>query len=257
MGFRYSGMSLPATRAGAMEPHEVLPSFFFDESATMHATVAGRRAPSWPGELLRRARTLWLVKMCGATLSIALFMAAYFWVLRHPFFAVTEMPPTALDRAIGFQPAALPVYLSLWLYISLAPGLLQTGRELAYYGGAAAVLGLTGLAIFMLWPTAVPVLQVDWSQYPSMAFLKDLDLAGNACPSLHVAFAVFTALWLERLLREVGAAPWLRAVNWLWCAGILYSTVATLQHVVLDVLGGVVLGALVAAIHLGLQGKRS
>lgn len=216
----------------------------------MHATVTGPRATSWPGELLRRARTLWIVKMFGTTLSIALFMAAYFWVLRHPFFAVTVMPLTALDHAIGFQPAALPVYLSLWVYISLAPGLLQSSRDLAHYAVAAAALGFTGLCIFMAWPTAVPVVQTDWTQYPSMAFLKNIDLAGNACPSLHVAFAVFTALWLERLLREVGAALWLRIFNWLWCAGILYSTVATLQHVVLDVLGGAVLGAIVAAIHL-------
>ena len=63
-------------------------------------------------------------------------------------------------------------------------------------------------------------------------------------------FAVFSAFWFERLLRQMGAGRLVRAFNWLWCLGILYSTVATRQHVALDVLAGAGLGALVAAGHL-------
>jgi membrane-associated phospholipid phosphatase len=37
-----------------------------------------------------------------------------------------------------------------------------------------------------------------------------------------------------------------RALNWIWCLGILYSTVATRQHVFLDVLAGAALGAVIA-----------
>ncbi len=223
----------------------------------MPVTVPGPGGAFRRGELLHRLGTLWLVKMLGTTLAITLFMLAYFWVLRHPMFAVTQMPLTALDRAIGFQPAALPLYLSLWAYISLVPALVRSMRELVSHGVASLVLGFIGLGIFVAWPTAVPAVEIDWSQYPAMAFLKDLDLAGNACPSLHVAFAVFTAFCLERLLREMSAARALRLLNWLWCIGILYSTVATLQHVVIDVLGGALLGAIVAAVHLRFSTTRS
>ena len=86
--------------------------------------------------------------------------------------------------------------------------------------------------------------------HPAFGFLKSVDASGNACPSLHVAFAVFTAIWLNRLLRQMGAGKVVRAFNWLWCLGILYSTVAIRQHVVLDVLAGAGLGAVVAAVHL-------
>lgn len=216
----------------------------------MRAPVPRDGRVSWTDDLLCRVGTLWFVKMIATTLGIGAFLMAYFWILRHPLFTVTQMPLTALDRAIGFRPAALPIYLSLWVYISFGPALLRSGRELASYGAATLVLSLTGLGIFILWPTAVPAFEIDWTLYPSMTFLKNLDLAGNACPSMHVAFAVFTAIWLERLLREMSTGPGLRVLNWLWCAGILYSTVATLQHVVLDVLGGIVLGAIVAALHL-------
>ena len=106
------------------------------------------------------------------------------------------------------------------------------------------------MGIFLLWPTAVPPAAVNWSQHPSFAFLKSADAAGNACPSLHVAFAVFSAVWFARLLGAMGAGPAARALNWLWCLGILYSTIATRQHVALDVLAGAALGAAVAAVHL-------
>jgi membrane-associated phospholipid phosphatase len=83
-----------------------------------------------------------------------------------------------------------------------------------------------------------------------MSFLRTMDVAANACPSLHAAFAVFTAIWFERLLRELGVGRFVRALNWLWCLGILYSTLAIRQHVVLDTLAGAILGAIIAALHI-------
>jgi membrane-associated phospholipid phosphatase len=188
--------------------------------------------------------------MFGTTLGMTAFFVAYFWVLNHPRGPVTVMPLTFIDRLIGFQPATLVLYLSLWFYVSLAPALVIDRRELLSYGVAAAALSVLGLGIFVLWPTAVPPADVDWSFHPAFAFLKAADASGNACPSLHVAFAVFTAFWFERLLREIGASQRARALNWLWCGGILYSTVATRQHVALDVLAGAALGAGVAAANL-------
>jgi membrane-associated phospholipid phosphatase len=171
----------------------------------------------------------------------------YFWVLHHPMSTPVLMPLTALDHWVPFEPAALPLYFSLWVYVALAPALLDSGRELAAYGLAALATSVVGLGIFIVWPTAVPPAAIDWSLHPSIAFLKDVDLAANACPSMHVAFAVLTGIWLDRLLRQMRSSAWLFALNWLWCTGILYSTLATRQHVVLDVVAGAGLGALVAA----------
>jgi membrane-associated phospholipid phosphatase len=117
------------------------------------------------------------------------------------------------------------------------------------YGLAAVGLSVIGLGIFLFWPTAVPPPEVDWSLHSAFAFLRSVDASGNACPSLHVAFAVFTAVWFERLLRQMGAGRLVRALNWLWCLGILYSTVAIRQHVSLDVLAGAALGATVAVVQ--------
>jgi membrane-associated phospholipid phosphatase len=98
-------------------------------------------------------------------------------------------------------------------------------------------------------PTAVPPPEVTWADDSLFAFLKATDASGNACPSLHVAFAVFTAFVLSRQLRELGAGPGARLLNALWCAGIVWSTLATRQHVFWDAAAGVALGGLFGGLH--------
>ena len=82
------------------------------------------------------------------------------------------------------------------------------------------------------------------------SWLKQTDPAGNACPSLHVAFAVFTARWVDFLFKRLRAGPVLHVLNWTWSLAIIYSTIATRQHVAIDVLAGAALGAIIAAFHL-------
>ena len=106
------------------------------------------------------------------------------------------------------------------------------------------------LGIFWLLPTAVPVADIDWTLHPEMALIKSLDASGNACPSLHVASAVFTALWLRAIFHAVSAPRWLHWASALHCLAILWSTLATRQHVVLDVLAGIVVGGVFALLSL-------
>jgi membrane-associated phospholipid phosphatase len=204
---------------------------------------------AWCRDAHTRMTTLWPVKALSNTLGLALFFIVYFWVMRHPQADVTVMPLTAVDRWVGFAPAAMPLYASLWLYLGLPIALLRTGRELRLCGVAALAMSTIGMAIFLFWPTTVPSAAIDWSLHPGVAFMKSVDAGANACPSLHAAFAVFTAVWLGRLLAEMRSGTALRALNWAWCLGILYSTLATRQHVALDLLAGAGLGLVVAVLH--------
>ena len=162
------------------------------------------------------------------------------------------MPRIFVDELIPFQPSALALYLSLWFYVTIAPALLRTRRELLSYAVAAVVLSAIGFLVFIVWPTAVPMADIDPALLPSLSHLKRVDASGNAFPSLHVAFAVFNAIWVSRQLTEMRGGRVMHAINWIWCLGIIYSTMAIRQHVALDAVSGAVLGVAVAAVQMRL-----
>ncbi|MHB8623353.1 MAG: phosphatase PAP2 family protein [Sulfuricaulis sp.] len=184
---------------------------------------------------------------CLGTISFtSAFFMVYLYLLKNPAVPVTTMPTSVVDDFIRFEPWALPFYLSLWVYVSLPPMLMPTRREIISYGVWIGGLSLAALSIFYFWPSAVPPAHIDWAQYPGMAFLKGIDASGNACPSLHVATAVFSCYWLHWQLRALGLGRKMRLLNIAWCAAITYSTLATKQHVAIDVVTGVLLGIAVA-----------
>jgi membrane-associated phospholipid phosphatase len=205
------------------------------------AVRGGPQAPVRP-RLVSTIRTHFWFKCFGTIGFTATFFAAYFYLLQHPAFPVRIIPTTWLDRLIPFQPFALAFYVSLWLYVSLPPMLMLTRRQIVEYGFWMGLLCVTGLAAFFFWPSAVPPASAEWGAAPGMSILKGIDASGNACPSLHVATAVYAAVQLQRELPRAGFG---RGANWLsaaWCVAIAYSTMATKQHVALDVLAGGALG---------------
>jgi len=216
-------------------------------SAQPPATLpAALPAAGWRHDFLRLMRRHFALKVVGITGFMWLFFVGYFALLRHPAFPVLQMPLTVVDAWVPFQPAALPLYLSLWVYVGIPPGLLPGLRPLVVYGLWAAALCVAGLGCFYFWPTAVPPPSVDLARHPSFALLKGVDAAGNACPSMHVAAAMFTMLQLQALL---GRLRWPAPLGWLniaWFAAIAYSTLAVKQHVLFDVIAGALLGFLFA-----------
>jgi hypothetical protein len=195
-------------------------------------------------------RKLFWLKLLGTTAVTSAFFIGYFYVLRHPVFPVVVMPELALDRWIGFHPWGLFVYLSLWFYIGVGPGLQRDFWALVVYGLWLTAMSLTGLLVFYLWPTAVPPLGFDASGFPGFALLQGVDAAGNACPSLHVATAMFTTIRIGQVLRDAGAPRWPRIINALWFFAIAWSTLAIKQHVVLDALAGAALGIVFARLSM-------
>lgn len=205
---------------------------------------------AWLAQLRRRLPRHALIKATGTMTFMVLFFWGYFAVMRYPLVPAVVMPLTAVDAWIGPSPAAFPIYASLWVYVSIPPALFSRFATLVLFGFWIALLCLACLAIFWLWPTLVPAFAMDWSGYPGMALIKGVDAGGNACPSLHVASAAFAAAWLDRLLRGVGAPSAIRGLNVLHFIAITWSTMATRQHVFLDVAAGLAIGLAFAAASL-------
>jgi hypothetical protein len=187
----------------------------------------------------------WL-KALGTTAFMWLFFVGYFHLLRHPVRPAFEMPVTAVDRWLDFHPWALWPYVSLWVYVAIPAGLLTSFRALLHYGVWIGGLCGVGLACFYLWPTSVPRVDVADASHAGFALLRGVDAVGNACPSLHVATATYSMLWLQRLLAELALPRWTRVFNVTWFALIAWSTLAIKQHVWWDLLAGVMLALVFA-----------
>ena len=203
---------------------------------------ATRCRPPWAAELGMRARRSFVLTTIGTTVFIGLFFAGYFYVQRHPAYTPLMMPVTPLDLMIPFQPYALLAYVSLWIYVGAGPGLQRTFADIAVYSLWMAGLCITGLVIFYFWPTQTPPLNMDPSGLSAFTVLHRLDKTGNACPSMHVAVAIFTVGRVDEVLRSTRSPVWLRLVNAAWFVVIVYSTLAVKQHVALDDAAGALLG---------------
>ena len=218
---------------------------------TMHSALPTTiTPPSWRSQLWPRLTCLWPLKAAGTALFIATFFQVYFYVQRNPSQAVWTMPTTWIDDWVGFSPLAFPVYASLWVYVSLPPALIGNLRGLLWHGAWAGLMCAVCLVVFWVFPTKVPDTSLDWANHPGMSLLKSMDTGGNACPSLHVASAVFAACWLRRLFLSMGAPRAWTVASDLTCAAITWSTLATLQHVALDAIAGAAVGALFAWLSL-------
>jgi membrane-associated phospholipid phosphatase len=196
----------------------------------------------WAIELAERLRRGFARTVLSTSLLTGVFFVAYFFVQRHPAFPPAVMPLTALDLMIPFQAPAVIAYASLWVYVGVGPGTQRTLGEFAIYGTWLFALCVTGLSIFYFWPTQVPAPSPAATDFPGFAMLHRLDASSNACPSMHVAVAIFTAIRIEEMLRSIRATVGVRVLNAAWFLLIAYSTLAIKQHVVLDVIAGALLG---------------
>lgn len=200
----------------------------------------------WVLQVGRRFATLWYLKALGTTTFMAVFFWCYFSVLAKPLQPVFEMPLTWLDQLIPFTPAAYSIYISLWVYVSLPPAFLGNFKVLLNFGVWVTALCAFGLLVFWLFPNKTPVFDIDWHLYPALAQIKSMDASGNACPSMHVATAVFSAFWIDAILVAATAPRAVRLISVLHCLAIIWSTLAIRQHVVIDAILGAILGVLFA-----------
>lgn len=213
------------------------------------ATAPDALPRSWYIEGAARLMHLWVFKAGGTAAFMGIFFYSYFAVLHSPLGSVTTMPLTRFDGWIAFWPPAFYLYASLWIYTALVPALQPSLPRLVAYGFGIGALCLSGLLIFSFFPTAVPYTFSGWFTDPTLSLLRSLDLAGNACPSLHVATAIFTAMCMHGLLRGLAGPRWVKVANWIWCVLIIYSTMAIKQHVLWDVLAGILLGLLFGSLY--------
>jgi len=151
------------------------------------------------------------------------------------------MPLSFLDRLFPFVDQAVWLYLSIYLLMPIGPYLMNKRREILRYAMGVVVIGIIADLIFFFWPTICPRPE---TAEPTAAYhaLTLIDTPFHAFPSLHAAFAVYSALCAGQVLRDLGARTIWRNAVWLWAFSILIATLLTKQHVIADLAAGAVLG---------------
>ena len=190
---------------------------------------------------LRIRANLGLKVVLGIVLTGGIW-ATYLWVQRHPFFPVTAMQVTRLDRMIPFLPGTVYLYESLWLFMPIAPWLMLSRDDLVRYTQALTLVSLAGFAVFVLFPTSCPRPEALQDVNALYRALIRVDNELNAFPSLHAAFAVFHGACCRVVFGRGPRHMRIRRFLSIWAAGIVASTLLTKQHVVLDALAGALLG---------------
>ena len=194
-----------------------------------------------PATLIGRLKSELRLKLFLLVVLNVIVWTPYVTLQRIHFFAPTEMPLTFIDRAVPFIPNAVWVYFSIYVLMPIGPFLMHTREQILRYSFGVMAIGAFAAIVFVFWPTICPRPLVTTTD-PLYRLLVCIDRPFHAFPSLHAAFAVYSCLCVVDVGRSVG---WVNRVHIgfiMWMALILIATIATRQHVILDVVAGSALG---------------
>jgi membrane-associated phospholipid phosphatase len=193
--------------------------------------------------MLRRLRAVWRLKLLLTVLINLLFWTGYSFLARHAYFPLWTPPLTWLDRVIPFQPEPWAwIYLSQFVVASVLPWLIDGTPVLRRYAIGVGAMSVVCFALFLFFPVASPRMPgADFTG--AMKLIATYDGAMNAFPSLHAAFLAYLSMLTWRMFCG-RLSPLVIAGGLGWGAAILYATIATRQHYVVDLIAGVAVGLL-------------
>lgn len=175
-----------------------------------------------------------------AVLNLCVY-GPYLFLQRCHFFPATNMSPGIFDRWIPFSDHAVWLYFSIYLLMPVGPFLMNDRKQILRYAAGIVFISLIADMIFLFWPTVCPRPDIGETN-AAYQTLTALDNSFHALPSLHAAFAIYSALCGSLVLRGLGSRRFWRTGLWLWAVLILWATLATKQHVVVDIVAGSALG---------------
>jgi len=198
-----------------------------------------------------RARRILLERVVLTVGLVIFFIAGYFGIgLSRNSIQARELN-TLLDEQVPFIARSVWIYLLIFpaallpLFVVRCPRLFR--RTALAYTAAIAV----SLICFTVFPVtsvrlrvAAAMLDLRQPSHWAVATLYSIDPPYNLFPSLHLSIAALAAFSVWKAARLYGTVA-------LVCLAFVGASVCTVkQHVVLDAVGGIALGALVSVLVL-------
>lgn len=149
---------------------------------------------------------------------------------------------SSFDAKIPFWPPSAVIYLGCYLFWAANYIIIsrQEKKEICQFFSADFISRVICFVFYILFPTTNirPHVNSDgfWNQI--MIFLYSIDAADNLFPSIHCLVSWFCYI----ALRGKKEYPfWYRAFSCIMAILVCLSTLLTKQHVIIDVVGGIVL----------------
>lgn len=146
-----------------------------------------------------------------------------------------------MDEKIPLWPPMILVYLSYFLFFPGGAISLIFSEQFFLFAKSMIIAQSLGDLFWWLFPNGVkrPVITGGgWFKNRLRQLYQHDRYDGNACPSAHVFHALIVGYFLGQMLPE-----W-SILIYFWPGLIIISTVLIKQHYVLDVFGGILVGAI-------------
>lgn len=180
-------------------------------------------------------------------LGLGGWMALFYYAPQlWPLFPAQPAPALAVDEWIPFQPQWAVAYQSVFLVHTLALWLPQDRRVVKAYAQTLAAAYALSAIVFWFYPTLSPRPEQSGSMLHAWLICA-IDGQRNAFPSLHATMGFLAVVTLARDLHACRVSRWWCVALALWSVALLYSTLATRQHRLLDLLAGIALGGILLA----------
>ena len=166
-------------------------------------------------------------------------LAPYILLQQFSLYEVTWLQETALDKMVPVYLGAVYIYFSYYLILAWA-GFAVRRAVFVRFMKAVCMVALVSHLCFFFFPTGVSREGIDMSNAPLLyEWLVGWEKPRNCLPSLHGSLATLAmfALWQKGTISGMIASCW-------W-AGVMWSTIALRQHVIIDLGAGILLAAVV------------
>lgn len=167
------------------------------------------------------------------------------------------LPETALDGAIGYNDAAIWLYLSFFIMIPYAY-LAADAARVRWLARAMAISAVICGIVFLVYPTTLAYPPVGdgggWSTQV-LRWLQAMDSTQNCLPSLHGALTLLCVWALHDKRRAVRSL-----LVFLLGLAICYAIIALRRHISIDLGAGLlvgVVGGMLAGMQLSSAGRRA
>lgn len=191
----------------------------------------------------------WLTKTLTAIGIFLFFEFGYIWASKNHLASDIIDGSFAIDHMIPLIPEFIVPYMLGYLFV-LTPIFLFTQRHDYYRGVFVFILTLSiAFILFKLFPVLMSKTYATGSDAFSKLtyFQQKNDTSFNNCPSLHVTLNLYC--WGLLLIKFGRKMLWLAWVP----AAIIASTLFVKQHLAIDVIGGILLGACSSYLFYRLQ----